>query len=303
MIFGDGRWSMVDGRRLNDHMQPSEYEFVGTITDIVPSRGWVNLKLRELWAYRELLFFLTWRDIKVRYKQTLLGATWAVIQPVMWMVVFSLFFGGLAKIPSGDVAYPIFSFAAVVPWTFFSNSVTTSANSLVGSAQLIKKVFFPRLVVPIASVLGNVVDFLLAFAVLILMMLAYDIWPTAAIVWVLFFTLLAFVTALGVGLWLSALNVEYRDVRYAVTFLVTLWQFASPVAYSSTLIENELLRTLYGLNPMVGVIEGFRWSLLGTGAAPAPGPMLWVSAGVAIAMLVTGAFYFRRMERNFADVV
>jgi lipopolysaccharide transport system permease protein len=278
-------------------------EFVGPVTEILPSRGWVNLKLRELWAYRELLFFLTWRDIKVRYKQTLLGASWAIIQPVMTMVVFSLFFGELAKIPSGGVPYPIFSFVAVVPWTFFANSVTTSSNSLVGSAQLIKKVFFPRLVVPIASVLGNIVDFVLAFTVLILMMLAYGIWPTAAVLWILLFTLLAFITALGVGLWLSALNVEYRDVRYAVTFLVSLWQFASPVAYSSSLIKNDLLRTLYGLNPMAGVIEGFRWSLLGTTVAPAPGPMLWVSAAVAVILLTTGAFYFRRMEHNFADVV
>ncbi|MGB7539361.1 MAG: ABC transporter permease [Anaerolineales bacterium] len=276
-------------------------EFIGPITEIVPARGWVNLKLREVWAYRELLFFLTWRDIKVRYKQTVLGASWAIIQPFMTMVVFSLFFGGLAKIPSEGVPYPIFSFAAVVPWTFFANSVTTSSNSLVGSAALIKKVFFPRLVVPIASVLGNVVDFLLAFAVLILMMLYFQIWPTAAMLWILLFTLLAFVTALGVGLWLSALNVEYRDIRYAVTFLISLWQFASPVAYSSSLIENNTLRTLYGLNPMVGVIEGFRWALLGIGSAP--GPMLGISAAVSVVLLITGAFYFRRMERNFADVV
>jgi lipopolysaccharide transport system permease protein len=276
-------------------------EFVGPITEIVPARGWVNLKLREVWAYRELLFFLTWRDIKVRYKQTVLGASWAIIQPFMTMVVFSLFFGGLAKVPSEGVPYPIFSMAAVVPWTFFANSVTTSSNSLVGSAALIKKVFFPRLVVPISSVLGNVVDFFIAFFVLILMMFYFQIWPTAAALWVILFTLLAFITALGVGLWLSALNVEYRDIRYAVTFLISLWQFASPVAYPSSLIENETLRTLYGLNPMAGVIEGFRWALLGTGSAP--GPMLWISAAVSVVLLVTGAFYFRRMERNFADVV
>jgi lipopolysaccharide transport system permease protein len=276
-------------------------EFVGPVTEIVPARGWVNLKLREVWAYRELLFFLTWRDIKVRYKQTVLGASWAIIQPFMTMVVFSLFFGGLAKIPSEGVPYPIFSFAAVVPWTFFANSVTMSSNSLVGSAALIKKVFFPRLVVPIASVLGNIVDFLLAFAVLILMMLYFKIWPTAAMLWIIPFTLLAFITALGVGLWLSALNVEYRDIRYAVTFLISLWQFASPVAYSSSLIKDNTLRTLYGLNPMVGVIEGFRWALLGIGSAP--GLMVWISAAVAVVLLITGAFYFRRMERNFADVV
>lgn len=279
----------------------SELSFVGPVTEIVPSKGWVNLRLRELWEFRELLYFLTWRDIKVRYKQTVLGASWAILQPFMTMVVFTLFFGNLAKIPSDGVPYPIFSFAAVVPWTFFANSVTLSSNSLVGSAQLIKKIFFPRLVVPIAAVLGNAVDFLLAFAILVVMMLYYHIWPTAAMIWIPLFTLLAFVTALGVGLWLSALNVEYRDIRYAVPFLTQLWQFASPVAYSSTLIKNDLLRTLYGLNPMVGVIGGFRWALLGT--ATAPGPMLGVSAAVAVVLLITGAFYFRRMERNFADVV
>jgi lipopolysaccharide transport system permease protein len=282
-------------------MESSESSFVGPVTEIVPSKGWVNLRLRELWEFRELLYFLTWRDIKVRYKQTVLGASWAILQPFMTMVVFTLFFGNLAKIPSDGVPYPIFSFAAVVPWTFFANSVTLSSNSLVGSAQLIKKIFFPRLVVPIAAVLGNAVDFLLAFAILVVMMLYYHIWPTAAMIWIPLFTLLAFVTALGVGLWLSALNVEYRDIRYAVPFLTQLWQFASPVAYSSTLIKNDLLRTLYGLNPMVGVIGGFRWALLGT--ATAPGPMLGVSAAVAAVLLITGAFYFRRMERNFADVV
>jgi lipopolysaccharide transport system permease protein len=297
---------MVDRQDLDlqdamNNQESLQDEFVGPITEIVPARGWVNLKLREVWAYRELLFFLTWRDIKVKYKQTVLGASWAIIQPFMNMVVFTLFFGRLAKIPSDGVPYEIFSFAALVPWTFFANSVTMSSNSLVGSAQLIKKVFFPRLVVPIASVLGNVVDFLLAFAVLILMMFYFKIWPTAAILWIIPFTLLAFVTALGVGLWLSALNVEYRDIRYAVTFLISLWQFASPVAYSSSLIKDDTLRTLYGLNPMVGVIEGFRWALLGIGSAP--GLMIWISAIMAVVLLITGAFYFRRMERNFADVV
>jgi lipopolysaccharide transport system permease protein len=279
----------------------SENSFLGPTTDIAPSKGWVNLRLREVWAYRELLYFLTWRDIKVRYKQTLLGASWAILQPVMNMVVFTLFFGGLAKVPSDGVPYPIFSFVALVPWTFFANSVTLSSNSLVGSAQLIKKIFFPRLVVPIAAVLGNLVDFLLAFLVLLLMMLYFHILPTVEMLWIPLFTLLALVTALGVGFWLSALNVEYRDIRYAVTFLIQLWQFASPVAYSSSLIKNDLLRTLYGLNPMAGVIDGFRWALLRKTAAP--GPMIWISAAMAVILLVTGAFYFRRMERNFADVV
>jgi len=281
-------------------------EFVGPVTDIAPSRGWFNLKLHELWEFRELLYFFTWRDIKVRYKQTLLGASWAVLQPFLSMVVFSLFFGQLAKIPSDGVPYQIFSFTALVPWYFFSNSVTSSSNSLVGSAQLLKKIFFPRLVLPIAGVLGNLVDFLIAFVVLILMMLWFGIWPTAAVLWIPLFVLLAFVTALGVGLWLSALNVEYRDIRYAASFLIALWQFASPVAYASSLIKDPTLRLIYGLNPMVGVIEGFRWALLSnvpTATVSPPGPMIAVSTVVALVMLVTGAFYFRRMERSFADVV
>jgi lipopolysaccharide transport system permease protein len=282
-------------------MESLQSEFAGPTTDILPSQGWVSLRLRELWEFRELLFFLTWRDIKVRYKQTLLGASWAVLQPFLNMVVFSLFFGQLARIPSDGVPYEIFSFTALVPWYFFSNSVSSSSNSLVGSAQLLKKIFFPRLVLPIASVLGNVVDFLIAFVVLIGMMLWYRIWPTAAVIWIPLFVLLAFITALGVGLWLSALNVEYRDIRYVATFLIALWQFASPVAYSSNLITDPTLRLVYGINPLVGVIEGFRWALLGTSAAP--GPMVAVSAAVALVVLITGAFYFRRMERNFADVV
>ncbi len=268
---------------------------------IEPSRGWVSLKLRELWEYRELLYFLTWRDIKVRYKQTVLGAAWAIIQPFFTMVVFSLFFGGLAQVPSDGIPYPIFSYAALVPWTFFANGLSQSSNSLVGSANLIKKVYFPRLVVPISSVVSGVVDFVLAFVVLLAMMLFYGTVPTLNIVWLPFLLLLAFVTALGVGLWLSAMNVQFRDVRYTVPFLTQFWLFATPIAYPSSLIENELLRTLYGLNPMAGVVEGFRWALLGTDTAP--GPMLLVSSAAALALLVSGAFYFRRMEKTFADVV
>jgi lipopolysaccharide transport system permease protein len=277
-------------------------EFVGPVTDILPSKGWVSLRLRELWEFRELLYFLTWRDIKVRYKQTLLGAAWAILQPLLTMVVFSLFFGQLAGIqPGGDIPYPIFSYAGLVPWTFFVYGLSQSSNSLVGNASLIKKVFFPRLVVPIASVLSGVVDFALAFIVLIGMMLAFGIAPTANILWLPLFLLLAFITALGVGLWLSALNVEYRDIRYMVPFLTQFWMFISPVVYPSSLIADDLLRILYGLNPMVGVLDGFRWAILGEGAAP--GPMVAVSAAVAALLLVSGTFYFRRMERNFADVV
>jgi lipopolysaccharide transport system permease protein len=267
---------------------------------IQASRGWVALKLRELWEYRELLYFLTWRDVKVRYKQTALGAAWAIIQPFFTMVVFSLFFGHLAKIPSDGIPYPIFSFAALVPWTFFANGLGQSANSLVGNANLIKKIYFPRLAVPIATILSGVIDFALAFVVLLAMMLYYGIVPTINIVWLPLLLLLALVTALGVGLWLSAMNVQFRDVRYVVPFLTQFWMFATPIAYPSSLL-SEPWRTLYGLNPMVGVVEGFRWALLGSHEAP--GPIVAVSALAALALLVSGAFYFRRMEKSFADVV
>ncbi len=267
---------------------------------IAPSRGWVSLRLNELWEYRELLYFLTWRDIKVRYKQTVLGAAWAIIQPFLTMVVFSLFFGKLAEIPSDGIPYPIFSYAALVPWTFFTNGLSQSSNSLVGSANLIKKVYFPRLVVPISAVISGAVDFVLAFSVLILMMVFYGIMPTANVIWLPLLLLLAFVTALGAGLWLSAMNVQFRDVRYAVPFLVQFWLFATPIAYPSSLLP-EPWRTLYGLNPMTGVVEGFRWALLGVETAP--GPMILVSSLVALALLASGAFYFRRMEKTFADVV
>jgi lipopolysaccharide transport system permease protein len=265
-----------------------------------PSKGWISLKLDELWEYRELLYFLTWRDVKVRYKQTVLGAAWAIIQPFFTMVVFSLFFGKLARMPSDGMPYPIFAYAALVPWMFFANGLNNSSNSLVGSASLIKKVYFPRLVIPISGVISGAVDFVLAFAVLLGMMMFYGIVPTVNIIWLPFLFLLAFVAALGVGLWLSALNVQFRDVRYTVPFLTQFWLFASPIAYPSSLL-SEPWRTLYGINPMVGVVEGFRWALLGTDTAP--GPMVIVSALVALTLLVSGAFYFRRMEKTFADVV
>jgi lipopolysaccharide transport system permease protein len=255
---------------------------------------------RDLWRYRELFYILSWRDIKVRYKQTALGASWAVIQPFMTMVVFSLFFGRLAQIPSDGVPYPIFSFAALVPWTFFAFALGQASNSLVGSANLIKKVYFPRLVIPVASTLAGAVDFVIAFGVLLGMMLFFGIAPTANLLWVPLLVLLALVTALGVGLWLSALNVQYRDVRYTVPFLTQFWMFATPIAYPSSLLPEEW-RALYALNPMVGVVEGFRWALLGTDTAP--GPMVLVSALAATALLVGGMFYFRRMEKTFADTV
>jgi lipopolysaccharide transport system permease protein len=267
---------------------------------VEPSRGWIRLNLRDLWEYRELLYFLTWRDIKVRYKQTALGAAWAVIQPFFTMVVFSLFFGRLAKVPSDGIPYPIFAYAALVPWTFFAQGLTQSSNSLVGNANLISKVYFPRLIIPISSVLSGFVDFVIAFAVLLVMMVFYGLYPTGAVVFLPALLLLALVTSLGVGLWLSALNVKYRDVRYSVGFLTQFWLFATPIAYPSSLL-SEPWRTLYGINPMVGVVEGFRWALLGTQTAP--GPVIVVSSIAAIVLLIGGTFYFRRMERTFADIV
>jgi lipopolysaccharide transport system permease protein len=267
---------------------------------IAPSKGWVPLKLRDLWEYRELLYFLVWRDIKVRYKQTALGASWAIIQPFFTMLVFSVFFGHLAKVPSDGIPYPLFSFAALVPWTFFANGLSQSSNSLVGSGALITKVYFPRLIIPLASVFSGIVDFVLAFLVLLCMMAYYGLLPTINVLLLPLFLLLALITSLGVGLWLSALNVEYRDVRYIVPFVTQFWMLATPIGYPSSLL-HEPWRTLYGLNPMVGVAEGFRWALLGTNTAP--GPIIAVSSAAALFILVTGAFYFRRMEKTFADLV
>lgn len=266
---------------------------------IEPSRGWVSLQLRHLWEFRELLYFLIWRDIKVRYKQTILGALWAILQPLFTMVVFSLFFGRLAKVPSDGLPYPIFSFAALVPWGFFSNGLVAAANSLVGNANLIQKVYFPRLVVPISAVLSGAVDLVLSFVVLLGMMAYYHVWPTIHIVLLPVFFLLAFIASLGVGLWLSAMNVQFRDVRHTVSFLVQAWLFCTPIAYPSSLLP-EPWRSLYGLNPMAGVVEGFRWALLGT---PAPGAIIWVSTLASLVVLISGAFYFRRMERIFADTI
>jgi lipopolysaccharide transport system permease protein len=270
------------------------------VVRIEPSRGWISLGLREIWRYRELLYFLTWRDIKVRYKQTVLGASWAILQPFLTMVVFTLFFGGLANVSSDGVPYPIFSYAALVPWTFFANSLNQAATSLVGSANLITKVYFPRLIIPIAAVLSGVVDFSLSFLVLIGMMLFFGIGPTIAVLWLPAFLLLALATALGVGLWLSAINAQFRDVRYVMPFIVQFWLFISPVIYPASQISKEW-RSLYAVNPMVGVIEGFRWALLDT--TTAPGAMIFVSGIVAAAILISGSFYFRRVERVFADLI
>jgi lipopolysaccharide transport system permease protein len=272
----------------------------GRVVVLEPARGWKALGLRELWEYRELLYFLTWRDVKVRYKQTALGALWAILQPLSTMVVFSLFFGRLAKVPSEGVPYPLFSFAALVPWTFFANGLMQSANSVVANQNLITKIYFPRVAIPIATVLSGAVDFALAFVLLLGLMLWYGISLTAQALWIVPLALLALVTALGVGLWLAALNVQYRDVRYTAPFLAQLWLFATPIAYPSSLL-SEPWRTIYGINPMVGVVEGFRWALLGTRTEP--GAMIVVSSLAALLVLLGGAMYFRRMEQTFADVV
>lgn len=267
---------------------------------IEPTEGWTSLKLKELWAYRELLYFLTWRDVKVRYKQTVLGAAWAILEPFMMMVVFSLFFGRLAKVPSDGIPYPIFNYTAMVPWTFFASRLALASNSLVGSARILKKIYFPRLALPIATVLGGLVDFVLAFSVLILMMLYYGFVPTWNILWLPLFMLLALSTALGASLWLSALNVQFRDIRYTIPFITRFWLFATPVVYPSSLIENPIYAAVYAMNPMVGVVEGFRWALLGSTQVNVVN--LVISSIVALVLLVSGAFYFGRMEKTFADV-
>src|SRR5438876_3050769 len=267
---------------------------------IRPQTGWTAAGLKELWEYRELLYFLTWRDIKVRYKQTVLGAAWAIIQPFFMMVVFSLFFGYLAKVPSDGIPYPIFAYAAMLPWQLFAHALTESSNSLVANERLITKVYFPRLVIPLATILAGLVDFAIAFVVGIGLMAWYGIVPGPFIAAVPLFVALAVLTALAAGLWLSALNVEDRDVRYTLGFLVQIWLFATPVAYPSSLVP-ERWRALYGLNPMAGVVEGFRWALLGHGQPP--GALLVVSTAVTFVVLAGGLWYFKRMERTFADVV
>jgi lipopolysaccharide transport system permease protein len=272
----------------------------GSVRLIRPTRGWGSLRLGELVAYRELLLLLVWRDVRVRYKQTALGGAWAVVQPLLTMLVFSVIFGYLAKMPSDGIPYPIFVYTALLPWQLFAHALTESANSLVLNQQLLKKVYFPRLVIPIAAVLAGVVDFVCAFVVLLGMLVFYHITPGPAVLMLPLFVLLAVATATAVGLWLSALNVQYRDVRYLLPFLTQLWFFLTPIAYSSSLIPPTW-RTWYALNPMVGVVVGFRWSLLGQSNGD---PVLVLVSGVVVAvLLVGGLFYFRRMERTFADVV
>ena len=278
------------------------------IVHIKPPQGWLGLNLKDLWLYRELVYFLIWRDVKVRYKQTALGAAWAIIQPFMTMVVFTIFFGRLAKVPSGDLPYPIFSYTALLPWELFAKALSDAGRSLIQNRNMITKVYFPRLVIPVASVVSGVVDFALAFVVLIGMIIYYNsdlggnygITPNYAVLTLPLFLLLAMITSLGVGLWLSALNVIYRDVNYILPFITQLWLFVTPIAYPSSMIP-EKWQLIYALNPMAGVVEGFRWALLGM--EPAPGPIVAVSTTIAVIILITGLFYFRRMERTFADLV
>jgi lipopolysaccharide transport system permease protein len=283
-------------------MKPStKSKLTPRVVFIRPPKGWVALNLHDLWVYRELVYFMTWRNLKVRYKQSLLGVLWAILRPLLSMVVFSIFFGGLAKVPTDNsIPYPIFSFTALLPWDLFSKALTDASNSLVHNSHMITKVYFPRIILPLSSVLSGLVDFGIAFLVLIVMMLFYRVTPRIEALWAVpLFLLLTLITALGVGLWLSALNVLYRDINYLVPFINQLWLFITPIAYSSTLVPSKW-QIVYSMNPMKAVVDGFRWALLG---ANAPGPNMWISVGVALVVLVSGLFYFRRMERTFADMV
>jgi lipopolysaccharide transport system permease protein len=267
---------------------------------IASSRPLFRIPLRELWVYRELLYFFVWRDVKIRYKQTAIGAAWAILQPFFTMLVFSLFFGRLAKLPTNSLPYPIFYYCALLPWTYFATGLQNATNIVVDQQRLITKIYFPRLVLPISAVLSALVDFMAAFGMLIVLMAYYHITPGRALLLLPGFLLLALLTALGFGLWLSALNAAYRDVRYVVPFLIQFWMFASPVVYSTSLVPQRW-RWIYGLNPMAGVIEGFRWALTGQGLAP--GPLFAASTCGVVLVLLGGLFYFRRMEGTVADVV
>jgi lipopolysaccharide transport system permease protein len=289
---------MVSGKQSVENRSVTRTEARKII--IRPTSGWAALNLRDLWVYRELVYFMTWRDLKVRYKQTALGAAWAILQPFLTMVVFSIFFGNLAGVPSDGVPYPIFSYTALIPWTLFSKALQDASRSLVNSSHMITKVYFPRMILPLASVLAGIVDFLIAFVVLLAMMAFYHVVPTANIWTIPLFLILALITATGVSLWLSALNVLYRDINYVLPFLTQFWMYITPIAYPSSMVP-EKWRLLYAVNPMTGVVEGFRWALLGSGQAP--GMMTLVSTLVAIILLISGMFYFKRMERLFADMV
>jgi homopolymeric O-antigen transport system permease protein len=271
-----------------------------SVIRIEPSRGWVSIELSELWTYRELLYFLIWRDVKVRYKQTVIGIGWAILQPLLTMVVFTMIFGNFAKIPSDGLPYPVFAYTALLPWNLFAGALNRCTLSLVGSANLITKVYFPRLIVPVSAIISGIIDFAIAFVFLLGLMLWFGIVPSWGAITLPIFLLLALMTALAVGLWLSALNVRYRDVGHAIPFLIQIWMFLSPVAYPLSVVP-EKWRLLYSLNPMVGVIEGFRWALLGKESPDFK--VIAVSTAVVVALLFSGLVYFKRIERTFADVV
>src|SRR4029453_1094209 len=288
---------------LTDIQSPAATSGVlGPPTVIQASSGWVPLRLSELWQYREILYFLVWRDIKVRYKQTAIGATWAIAQPLMAMTVFSVFLGRLAKVPSDGLPYPLFAFCGLVPWTFFANGLQQSSQSLVASTQLITKVYFPRLLIPTARVLSGVPDLALAFLLLLGMVWHYGVVPNPVrVLWLFRLALLAFATPLVLALWVLALHVKYRHIQHAVPFTIQIWLFTTPIAYPASLLPDHW-RVLYALNPMVGVVEGFRWAMIGSGHSPW-GALTGISALAALTILVTGAFFFRRVERTFADII
>ncbi len=274
------------------------------ITYLRPTKGLAALSLRDLWDYRELIYFLTWRDIKVRYKQTILGFAWVILQPLINTLVFTFLFGNLLQVDSSGVPYPIFAFVALLPWNYFAGSLNRSSTTLVGSANLISKVFFPRMVIPISGVISGLVDFAVSLIVLVVMMIVYHIVPTWNILYLPLFLLLAMMTALGFGLWLSALNVRFRDINQIVPFLVEIWKYVTPVIYGSTLIP-EAYRFLMGFNPMTGVVEGFRWAILGNYMDTTwnPGLIFAISIGITLIVLTSGIFFFRNTERTFADVI
>lgn len=276
---------------------PSE-EPVPTIR-IEATTGFSLSKVRELWSYRELIFFFVWRDLKVRYKQTVLGASWAVIQPLVTMAIFTIFLGRMAKVPSDGLPYPIFAFAGLVPWTFFSTALNQASGSLLANVNMLKKIYFPRLALPIGTILAALVDLCFAFGMLIILMVIYGFPPTWSSLWIPLFIFLAFITCLGASLWLSAMNVQFRDVRYTLPFIVQIWFFATPIVYPSSML-SENWRILYGLNPLVSVVEGFRWALLGVNDPP--GLMLAVSFLSALILVASGLFYFVRTDRTFADI-
>lgn len=285
---------------MSQESQSLSINNIDDITVIRRRKGWTTLGLDDLWRYRELLFFIAWRDIKVRYKQTVIGILWAIIQPFMTMIVFTVFFGRLANLPTDGLPAPIFYYAGLIPWTFFSGGIRAASNSLIEGSNMVKKVYFPRMVMPIGAIISLIIDFLLAFLLLIGMMIFVGLLPTWNIIWLPLLLLLAFITALGIGLWFSALNVQFRDIRYALPFLIQIWLFITPVVYPASIL-NDKWRAVYALNPMVGVVEGFRWALLATDTRP--GLSIIISSIMAFILLLSGAFYFKRVERTFADVI